>query len=149
MQTIIELDGNTLTRQQIEKIVRGQASVVLSADSTERVRASRERIEKRLAEGQVIYGVNTGFGKLSNIRIEESDIELLQLNLLRSDATGVGEPFPTDVVRAMMILRANALARGFSGIRQETLQLLLDCINKGVHPIAAIPRDQFVSKCEI
>lgn len=135
MQKIIELDGNTLTRQQVEEIVRGQAMVALCAESTKRVQLSRERIEKRLAEGQVIYGVNTGFGKLSNIQIEESDIELLQLNLLRSDATGVGEPLPTEVVRAMMILRANALARGFSGIRQETLQLLLDCINKGVHPI--------------
>lgn len=88
-----------------------------------------------MAEGQAIYGVNTGFGKLSHMRIKDSDNELLQLNLLRSDAVGVGEPFPTDVVRAMMVLRANALARGFSGIRHETLRLLLDCINKGVHPI--------------
>ncbi|WP_249663980.1 aromatic amino acid lyase, partial [Lysinibacillus sp. D4B1_S16] len=78
---------------------------------------------------------NTGFGKLSNIKIKEDDIGLLQLNLLRSDATGVGQPFPTDVVRSMMVLRANALARGFPGIREETVQLLLDFINKGVHPI--------------
>lgn len=133
--SIIELDGNTLTRQQVEEIVKGHATVVLSTESEKRIQLSRERIEKRLAEGQAIYGVNTGFGKLSHIRIDEADNELLQLNLLRSDATGVGEPFPTVVVRAMMILRANALARGFSGIRQETVQLLLDCINKGVHPI--------------
>lgn len=135
MKSVIELDGNTLTRKQIEKIVKGNATVTLSIESVERIRLSRERIEKRLAEGQTIYGVNTGFGKLSNIKIEEEDIELLQLNLLRSDATGVGTPFPTDVVRAMMVLRANALARGFSGIRQETVQLLVDFINKGVHPI--------------
>ena len=135
MMSIIELDGNTLTRQQVEEIVKGHATVVLSTESEKRIQLSRERIEKRLAEGQAIYGVNTGFGKLSHIRIDEADNELLQLNLLRSDATGVGEPFPTVVVRAMMILRANALARGFSGIRQETVQLLLDCINKGVHPI--------------
>ena len=109
--------------------------VVLSCESEERVRQSRKRIEKRLTEGQVIYGVNTGFGKLSHMRIEDTDNELLQLNLLRSDAVGVGDPFPTDIVRAMMVLRANALARGFSGIRLETLRLLLDCINKGVHPI--------------
>ncbi len=133
--SIIELDGNTLTRQQVEEIVKGHAIVVLSTESEKRIRLSRERIEKRLAEGQAIYGVNTGFGKLSHIRIDEADNELLQLNLLRSDATGVGVPFPTEVVRAMMILRANALARGFSGIRLETVQLLLDCINKGVHPI--------------
>ncbi|MGN4126969.1 histidine ammonia-lyase [Lysinibacillus sphaericus] len=135
MMSIIELDGNTLTRQQVEEIVKGHAIVVLSTESEKRIRLSRERIEKRLAEGQAIYGVNTGFGKLSHIRIDEADNELLQLNLLRSDATGVGVPFPTEVVRAMMILRANALARGFSGIRLETVQLLLDCINKGVHPI--------------
>ncbi|MGE7092463.1 histidine ammonia-lyase [Lysinibacillus sp. NPDC048646] len=135
MISIIELDGNTLTRRQVEEIVNGHADVVLSTESEKRIQLSRERIEKRLAEGQAIYGVNTGFGKLSHIRIDEADNELLQLNLLRSDATGVGEPFPTEVVRAMMILRANALARGFSGIRQETVQLLLDCINKGVHPI--------------
>lgn len=85
---------------------------MLSTESEKRIQLSRERIEKRLAEGQAIYGVNTGFGKLSHIRIDEADNELLQLNLLRSDATGVGEPFPTVVVRAMMILRANALARG-------------------------------------
>ncbi|MGE6517089.1 histidine ammonia-lyase [Lysinibacillus sphaericus] len=135
MMSIIELDGNTLTRQQVEEIVKGHATVVLSTESEQRIQLSRERIEKRLAEGQAIYGVNTGFGKLSHIRIDEADNELLQLNLLRSDATGVGVPFPTEVVRAMMILRANALARGFSGIRLETVQLLLDCINKGVHPI--------------
>lgn len=135
MTSIIELDGHTLTRQQVAQIVKREALVVLSRDSEERVKQSRVRIEKCLAEGQAIYGVNTGFGKLSHIRIEEADNELLQLNLLRSDAAGVGEPFSIEIVRAMMILRANALARGFSGIRQETLQLLLDCVNKGVHPI--------------
>lgn len=135
MTKVIVLDGQTLTRQCVAQIVKGNVVVVLSRESIARIQLSRARIEKCLADGQVIYGVNTGFGKLSNIRIEEADNELLQLNLLRSDAVGVGEAFPTDVVRAMMVLRANALARGFSGIRQETLQLLVDCINTGVHPI--------------
>ena len=135
MTSIIKLDGQTLTRRQVMKIVKRTALVGLSPESEERIKLSRARVKKCLAEGQVIYGVNTGFGKLSNIRIKESENELLQLNLLRSDATGVGSLFPTEIVRAMMILRANALARGFSGIRQETLQLLLDCINKGVHPL--------------
>lgn len=135
MITIIELDGHALTRQQVAQIVKREALVVLSRNSEEQIKLSRARVEKCLTEGQTIYGVNTGFGKLSHIRIEEADNELLQLNLLRSDAVGVGDPFPTEIVRAMMALRANALARGFSGIRQETLQLLLDCINKGVHPI--------------
>lgn len=135
MTSIIVLNGQTLTRQRVSQIVSGEAVVVLSRESIERVKLSRERIEKRLAEGQAIYGVNTGFGKLSHLRIAEEDNAILQLNLLRSDATGVGEPLPTEIVRAMMVLRANALARGYSGIRQETLQLLIDCINKGVHPI--------------
>src|SRR6185437_1183723 len=100
-----------------------------------RVRASRDRIEKQLNDGKVIYGVNTGFGRLSDIQIEKDDIAKLQLNLLRADAVGVGDPLPTPVVRAMMTLRANALLRGFSGIREETVQLLVDMINEGVHPI--------------
>lgn len=90
MTSLIELDGQSLTRKQVVQVVKGHATVVLSRDSVERVALSRVRIEKCLADGQVIYGVNTGFGKLSNIRIEEVDNELLQLNLLRSDAAGVG-----------------------------------------------------------
>src|SRR6185437_8319985 len=100
-----------------------------------RVRASRDRIEKQLNDGKVIYGVNTGFGRLSDIQIEKDDIAKLQLNLLRADAVGVGDPLPTPVVRSMMVLRANALAKGFSGIKEDTLQLLVEMINKGVHPV--------------
>lgn len=132
---VIQLDGYTLTRTQIEKIAKGYAQVSLTPSALERVRESRTRIEQRLTEGQAIYGVNTGFGKLSDVQIAEKDNELLQLNLLRSDAVGVGTPLETSIVRAMMILRANALARGYSGIREETLQLLIELINKGVHPI--------------
>lgn len=132
---IIYLDGETLTRQQVAQIVDGQKNVALSEQSIERVLQSRARIEQSLRDGAAIYGVNTGFGQLATISIHEDDIDLLQLNLLRSNVTGVGEPFPTEVVRAMMILRANALARGFSGIRLETLELLLALINKQVTPV--------------
>ena len=131
----IFLDGETLTRQQIERIVQGNARVKLSDIAKENVLKSRERIEVQLKNGAVIYGVNTGFGQLATIRIHDEDNELLQLNLLRSDATGVGEPFPVEVVRTMMILRANALARGYSGIRLETLELLLALINQHVTPV--------------
>lgn len=134
METIY-LDGLTLTRAQIDKIARADAQVAIAPTALEKVRKSRARIEKRLAEGQAIYGVNTGFGKLSDVQIAEKDNELLQLNLLRADAVGVGVPLETMIVRAMMVLRANALARGYSGIRQETLQLLVELINKNVHPI--------------
>jgi len=132
---VIQLDGYTLIREQIEKIAKGYAQVSLATSALERVRESRARIEKRLTEGQAIYGVNTGFGKLSDVQIAEQDNELLQLNLLRSDAVGVGSPLETPIVRTMMILRANALAKGNSGIREETLQLLVELINKNVHPI--------------
>lgn len=134
MEAIL-LDGYTLSREQIEKIAKGYAHVSLAPSALDRVRKSRARIEKRLAEGQAIYGVNTGFGKLSDVQIAEQDNELLQLNLLRSDAVGVGTPLETSIVRTMMALRANALAKGYSGIREETLQLLVELINKNVHPI--------------
>lgn len=131
----VYLDGQTLTRQAVERIVYGQAQVALSEESRQRVIDGRQRIEQSLRNGTAIYGVNTGFGQLSTIRIHEEDNEQLQLNLLRSDATGVGEPFAEDVVRAMMVLRANALAKGFSGIRLATLQLLIDMINAHVTPV--------------
>ncbi|MBS4210409.1 histidine ammonia-lyase [Bacillus sp. FJAT-50079] len=131
----VELDGFTLNRNDVQRIANGNAAVSVSKESLFRVRASRNRIEKQLQDGKILYGVNTGFGKLSDIEIEKEDIAKLQLNLLRADAVGVGDPLPIPVVRAMMTLRANALAKGFSGIREETLQLLVDMINKGVHPV--------------
>ncbi|MBU8880500.1 histidine ammonia-lyase [Bacillus sp. FJAT-29790] len=132
---IVELDGFTLDRQKVQNVVNGSAKVSIPEESLLRVRASRNRIEKQINDGKIIYGVNTGFGKLSDIEIEKDDIAKLQLNLLRADAVGVGEPLPIPVVRAMMTLRANALAKGFSGIREETLTLLVEMINKGIHPI--------------
>lgn len=134
-EEVIELDGRTLDRHKIERVVYGKVKAIVPEVDLIRVRASRERIEKQLRDGKVIYGVNTGFGKLSDIEIEKEDIAKLQLNLLRADAVGVGDPLPTPVVRAMMVLRANALAKGFSGIKEDTLLLLVNMINKGVHPI--------------
>ena len=134
-EEVVELDGRTLDRHKIERVVYGDIKAIVPEADLIRVRASRERIEKQLRDGKVIYGVNTGFGKLSDIEIEKEDIAKLQLNLLRADAVGVGDPLPTPVVRAMMVLRANALAKGFSGIKEDTLLLLVNMINKGVHPI--------------
>nr|WP_309100514.1 histidine ammonia-lyase [Fredinandcohnia onubensis] len=132
---VIYLDGETLDRSEIEQIANRNAKVEIAEKSLEKVIASRSRIEKQINDGKVLYGVNTGFGKLSDIEIKKSDIEKLQLNLLRADAVGVGEPLPTEVVRAIMTLRSNALIKGFSGIRVETLNLLINMINKGVHPV--------------
>ena len=108
-EEVVELDGRTLDRHKIERVVYGDVKAIVPEADLIRVRASRERIEKQLRDGKVIYGVNTGFGKLSDIKIEKEDIEKIQLNLLRADAVGVGDPLPTPVVRAMMVLRANAL----------------------------------------
>ncbi|MFS0781287.1 histidine ammonia-lyase [Bacillus sp. 1P06AnD] len=132
---LLEIDGYTLDRYKIQKVVDHKMTISIADSSLVRVKESRKRIEKQIREGKVVYGVNTGFGKLSDIEIPQDDICKLQLNLLRADVVGVGEPLPIPVVRAMMILRANSLAKGFSGIREETLQLLIDMINKGVHPI--------------
>ncbi|WP_066067103.1 histidine ammonia-lyase [Neobacillus soli] len=132
---VVELDGLTLDRSKVQKVVDGIAKVSLPEGNRVRVRDSRNRIEKQINDGKIVYGVNTGFGKLSDIEIPKEDIAKLQLNLLRADAVGVGEPLPKPIVRAMMTLRANALAKGFSGIREETLQLLIDMINHEVHPV--------------
>ncbi|MFJ5714553.1 histidine ammonia-lyase [Neobacillus sp. NPDC093127] len=132
---LVDLDGVTLDRYKVQSVADGEAQVGIPEQNWKRVRASRERVEKQINDGKVVYGVNTGFGKLSDIEIDRADNAKLQLNLLRADAVGVGEPLPIPVVRAMMTLRANSLARGFSGIREETLQLLIDLINSGVHPV--------------
>ncbi len=107
-------------------------------DIRRRVEESRRTLERLLEEGKVIYGVNTGFGKLASVRISESDIEELQMNLLRSHATGTGEPLPEEVVRAMLFLRLFSLSRGYSGVRWEVIERLRDFINRGVHPV--VPR---------
>lgn len=135
---VVQLDGNTLTLQTAYRVAtRGVEEIQcsLTEPARTRVRESRARIEAQLKAGNTVYGVTTGFGKLSDVRIDDADVGVLQVNLLRSHAVGVGEPFATDVVRAMLLLRANALAKGYSGIREETLNLLLACLNRGVHPV--------------
>ncbi len=97
--------------------------------------ASRAVIERVVASGDTVYGVTTGFGDLADVRVSPEQTATLQRNLVRSHAAGVGEPLPTEVVRAMLLLRANALAVGLSGIRPEVVDLLLGMLNAGVHPV--------------
>ncbi|MCL6631509.1 MAG: histidine ammonia-lyase [Alicyclobacillus herbarius] len=130
----VMLDGQTLTPEMVMEVVAG-AQVEVTDAAWERVRASRARIEEQVQAGRVVYGVTTGFGKLADVRIDGGDLSKLQVNLLRSHAVGVGQPLSTDVVRAMLTLRANALAKGFSGIREETLRLLVEMVNRRVHPV--------------
>lgn len=132
---IIELNGENLTLEQVVRVVRGDATCKIADASWPKIRASRNLIDSVVEDGRVVYGVTTGFGRLSDVRIPTEDVNQLQVNLLRSHAVGAGDPFSEDVVRAMLLLRANALAKGYSGIRPETLQLLVDMINYGVHPV--------------
>ncbi len=115
-----------------------ESKIDIPEDVRRRVEESRRTLERLLEEGKVIYGVNTGFGKLASVRISQSDIEELQVNLLRSHATGTGEPLPEEVVRAMLFLRLFSLSRGYSGVRWEIIERLGDFINNGVHPV--VPR---------
>jgi len=132
---MILIDGRSLTLDQLVAIADDGARVGLSPEARARVAASRAVVD-RMADGDApVYGINTGFGSFAEVKIPRADLERLQLNLLRSHAAGVGEPLPVRTVRAMMALRANVLARGFSGIRPETLEGLIEALNRRVHPV--------------
>lgn len=131
----ILLDGESLELETVLKVARERVPVRLSEEARARVQESRDYVERLLRENRVVYGITTGFGFFKERRIGPEMVEELQRNLLVSHAAGVGEPFPTEVVRAMLLLRANALAKGYSGVRVETLQLLIEMLNRGVHPV--------------
>ncbi|MCH5351591.1 MAG: histidine ammonia-lyase [Clostridiales bacterium] len=130
----VVLNGRELTIEQVVAVAREGAKVALSSEARSAVNKAREYVDKKLSEKAVIYGLTTGFGKFSDIFISEEDTRVLQKNLIMSHSCGMGNPLPTEVVRAAMLLRCNALSRGNSGIRLETLQTLIDMINAGVHP---------------
>jgi histidine ammonia-lyase len=132
---ILYLDGQALTLAQIEAVAIGGCKVGIAPAALARMRASRELIEEILAAGQTVYGVNTGFGKLADVRIPDGSLAQLQTNLVRSHAGGVGQPLSEAESRAMLLLRANVLAVGFSGCRTELVELLVALLNAGVHPV--------------
>ena len=129
------LDGQPLTLAEIETAAVGRRPVRVAAAALKRVAACRLRIEEIVAAGETVYGVNTGFGKLADVRIAPERLAELQLNLVRSHAGGVGQPLSEAESRAMVLLRANVLAKGFSGVRPELLELLVALLNAGVHPV--------------
>jgi histidine ammonia-lyase len=131
---MILLDGATLTLDALERIARDREPVGIAPEAAARVRASRAVVVDHLERKTPVYGVNTGFGALADVAIPADQLAALQLNLLRSHAAGVGEPLSVPAVRALMTLRANVLAKGFSGIRIETLEALVALLNAGVHP---------------
>lgn len=129
------IDGKSITVNSLFSMVHETGKFELSAESKAEIKKSRDYIEGRIQKGEVMYGVNTGFGAFSSVRISDSQIEQLQKNLIRSHSVGVGEPFSKAQSKAMMILRANTLARGFSGIRVETVEKILEFLNNDLIPV--------------
>ncbi|MDR7238043.1 histidine ammonia-lyase [Neobacillus drentensis] len=132
---MITLTGQSLTLKQMKEILNGNQKVSASEMSMEAVRKSREAVERIVSESKVVYGITTGFGKFSDVLINKDHVQDLQLNLIRSHACGVGEPFPEIVAKAMVLLRANALLKGYSGIRPLVIERLLDLVNKDIIPV--------------
>ncbi len=132
---MLELSGQLLSLEQIAAVAAGRLNVRLSSAARERVAASRALVDRVIEEGRVVYGINTGFGKLSEVRIAPADLEALQLNLVRSHSCGLGRPLSEPETRAMMLLRANVLTLGYSGCRTRIIETLLEMLERGVHPV--------------
>jgi histidine ammonia-lyase len=131
----VVIDGNHLSIADIAAVARDDAEVSVAQEANDRMMQSRKVIDQILEANQTVYGVNTGFGKLADVRIPPNQVNELQLNLIRSHAAGVGDPYSIVVTRAIMLLRANVLAKGNSGIRPKVVQLLADMLNKRIHPV--------------
>jgi histidine ammonia-lyase len=133
--TRIAIDGDNLTLENLYSIVFDRIESEIAPSARERMNASRAVIEKLVAADAAVYGVNTGFGKMASTRISRDEIRHLQLNLVRSHACGVGAPLSEPAVRAMLALRANAIAKGFSGVRPVVAETLVAMLNRGVLPV--------------
>ena len=127
--------GEHLTLEDVVTVARERAAVALSPHARARVERSRAVVERLVGEGQAIYGISTGVGELAGVHISREQTAQLQINIVRSHSAGVGEALPDEAVRAMMLLRAHALALGYSGIRLQTLDLLIQMLNQAIHPI--------------
>lgn len=131
----IKIDGKSLTIEDVIDVSRHCQKVELTPEAIEAVKKARAYIEKKVEEKAVVYGLTTGFGKFANVVIDTEQTAQLQKNLIMSHTCSMGKPYETKYVRAAMLLRANSLSRGNSGIRLETLQTLIDMLNEGIHPI--------------
>ncbi|AOT72695.1 histidine ammonia-lyase [Geosporobacter ferrireducens] len=134
MKTVY-IDGNSLTIEDVINVARNRYTVELKEEAIEKVNQARKVVDEFIEEEKVVYGITTGFGKFSDIVITKEETRDLQRNLIISHACGVGNPLSEEIVRGIMLLRANALSKGFSGIRLNTLNTLIEMLNKGVHPI--------------
>jgi histidine ammonia-lyase len=133
--TDLELNGNDLSFPELHQVAYARRQVRLGGEARKKVASAREVVEKLLRENRVAYAINTGVGKLSDVHIEPAQNRQLQVNLIRSHSAGVGEPLSQEETRAMMLLRANSLAKGFSGVRPEVVELICAMLNHGVHPV--------------
>jgi len=132
---MLQLNGQALTLKQIADIAYRREQVSLAPEAFKRAEASRRVVEEIVSEGRTVYGVNTGFGKLSDVCIEKSDLRQLQLNLVRSHSVGLGSPLSEPEARAMLLLRANVLAAGYSGARPLVIETLISMLERGVTPV--------------
>src|ERR1700736_6062418 len=131
----MQFNGQALSLSAIAAVAHGDERVQIASAARKRMGASRKVINDIVTRDAVVYGVNTGFGKLADVRIENEELRHLQLNLVRSHACGIGPPLSEPEVRAMMLLRANVLTLGFSGVRSEIIEMLCEMLNRGVHPV--------------
>ncbi|ARK21329.1 MULTISPECIES: histidine ammonia-lyase [Sporosarcina] len=132
---MVVLNGQTLNFTEVHSVLYDGDNVKYSEESMKKVEESRKAVERIVDEERIVYGITTGFGKFSDVLIDKDHVESLQLNLIRSHACGVGEAFPEIVSRAMILLRANALLKGFSGVRPVVIERLLDLVNAHIHPV--------------
>ena len=138
MASVIQLDGNTLSPAEVYAVATDNLEINLSEDSWSRIVKSRKVVEDILQSGEVVYGINTGFGSLVDTNISREKLQDLQINLIRSHATGLGEPMSRSAVKTMMVARINSFAKGFSGVHPNVVQQLIDYVNHDVTPY--VPR---------
>ena len=138
MGKTVSVDGNTLSPAEVMAIATGTAKLEITQDSWDRIINSRKVVENILQSDEVVYGINTGFGSLVNTTIDDDKLAELQVNLIRSHATGLGDRMDKLSVRAMMIVRVNSFAKGYSGVHPNIVQQLIDFINLDITPL--IPR---------
>ncbi len=131
---VVQVDGNSLSIEKVVRVAREKAKAQLSPSARKRMAEGRDSLMALVDAGRIIYAVNTGVGELVDVKIHPDELKQLQVNLLRSHACGVGERYPEEVVRAMLLLRANALAKGYSGVRCDVVDMLVKMLNAGVIP---------------
>jgi histidine ammonia-lyase len=132
---VLRLNGEPLSLEQIGQVASGSIDAAIAPSARQRVAAAQAVVQRIVASNETAYGINTGFGKLSDVRIGAGDLQQLQRNLVRSHACGLGEPLEEPEVRAMLLLRGNVLAKGLSGVRYEVIELLIGLLNRRVHPV--------------